>query len=188
MKSVTIPKSSQDEINNIVKDAQKGSIKAFNKLFSQYKTFIDNLLITYIKDIDEAKDLTNIVFIKMRNKLNKFSEYNNFAGWLRILAKNTAIDYLRVKNRDKDKFPTTNMDAVTYGCDQLISENLDTKLEVERLKAYLKTYPRTWQQVFNMVLEGSSYSEISKDLGLSTNTIKSIMRRIRPRIIKNFNY
>lgn len=187
MKSVVIPKSSQDEID-IVKQAQEGSIKAFNKLFSQYKTFIDNLLITYIKDVDEAKDLTNIVFIKMRNKLSKFSEYNNFAGWLRILAKNTAIDYLRVKNRDKDKFPMTSMDVVTCGSDQLISENLDTKLEIDKLKAYLKTYPKTWQQVFEMVLEGSSYGEISLALGMSTNTIKSIMRRIRPRIIKNFNY
>ena len=86
MESATMPKSSYDEIE-IVKQAQKGSIKAFNQLFSQYKQFVDNLLITYIKDVDEAKDLTNIVFIKMRNKLNKFTEYNNFAGWLRILTK-----------------------------------------------------------------------------------------------------
>lgn len=67
MESATMPKSSNDEIE-IVKQAQEGSIKAFNQLFSQYKQFVDNLLITYIKDVDEAKDLTNIVFIKMRNK------------------------------------------------------------------------------------------------------------------------
>ena len=187
MKSVLIPKSSEDEID-IIKQAQAGSIKAFNKLFSRYKNFIDNLMITYIKDVDEAKDLTNIVFIKVHNKLKKFSEYNNFGGWLRILAKNTAIDYLRVKSRDKDKLPTTNIDIVTYGSDQSISEDLNTKLEVEKLKSYLKTYPKTWQQVFTMVLEGSSYGEISLALGMSTNTIKSIMRRIRPRIIRNFNY
>ena len=187
MESATMPKSSNDEIE-IVKQAQEGSIKAFNQLFSQYKQFVDNLLITYIKDVDEAKDLTNIVFIKMRNKLNKFTEYNNFAGWLRILTKNTAIDYLRVKNRDKDKFPTTSIDVVTCGSDQPVCENLDTKLEVQKLKAYLKSYPKTWQQVFGMVLEGSSYGEISEALNISTNTIKSIMKRIRPRIIKHFHY
>ena len=58
------PRITQEEVG-IIKDAQAGNILAFNKLFYKYKTFVEKLLLRYIKDIDEAKDITNIVFLKL---------------------------------------------------------------------------------------------------------------------------
>lgn len=47
----------------LIKQAQKGNELAFNKLFNRYKEFIDNVLFSYVNDMDEARDLTNIVFL-----------------------------------------------------------------------------------------------------------------------------
>ena len=52
----------QSEIETI-KSAQQGNVLAFNKLFSRYKEFVDNILFSYVNDMDEAKDLTNVVFL-----------------------------------------------------------------------------------------------------------------------------
>ena len=84
----------QSEIETI-KEAQKGNELAFNKLFNRYKEFVDNVLFCYVNDMDEAKDLTNVVFLKVHQKLSTFTDYSSFGGWLRIIANRTAIDYLR---------------------------------------------------------------------------------------------
>ena len=84
----------QSEIETI-KEAQKGNELAFNKLFNRYKEFVDNVLFHYVNDMDEAKDLTNVVFLKVHQKLSTFTDYSSFGGWLRIIANRTAIDYLR---------------------------------------------------------------------------------------------
>lgn len=68
------PRITAEEVA-LIKKAQGGDILAFNKLFKKYKSFIDNVLFNYIKDMDEAKDITNIVFLKVYNKLNTFTEY-----------------------------------------------------------------------------------------------------------------
>ena len=79
----------------LINQAQKGNMLAFNKLFARYKEFVDNILFAYVKDMDEAKDLTNVVFLKVHQKLSTFTDYSSFGGWLRIIANHTAIDYLR---------------------------------------------------------------------------------------------
>ena len=58
------PKITEEEIA-LIKSAKAGDESAFNTLFYKYKSFVDNVLFQYIKDMDEAKDLTNIVFLKV---------------------------------------------------------------------------------------------------------------------------
>ena len=99
----------QEEIA-LIKSAQAGSEPAFNQLFKRYKSFVDNLLYTYVKDRDEARDITNIVFLKVYDKLSKFTNYSSFGGWLRILTKNVAIDYLRTV---KDSYSLTENTSVS---------------------------------------------------------------------------
>ena len=67
----------QSEIETI-KEAQKGNELAFNKLFNRYKEFVDNVLFCYVNDMDEAKDLTNVVFLKVHQKLSTFTDYFSF--------------------------------------------------------------------------------------------------------------
>ena len=86
--SKELPKITKEEIETI-KDAQAGSMKAFNHIFFRYKDFVDHVLYQYVQDLDEARDLTNEVFLKVYEKLSKFTRYESFGGWLRILAKNT---------------------------------------------------------------------------------------------------
>lgn len=72
------PKITEKEIG-IIKDAQAGDKLAFSKLFNMYKGFVDNLLYLYIKDMDEAKEITNVVFLKVYSKLSTFKAYTSLA-------------------------------------------------------------------------------------------------------------
>ena len=79
----------QSEIETI-KEAQKGNELAFNKLFNRYKEFVDNILFYYVNDMDEAKDLTNVVFLKVHQKLSTFTDYSSFVPSVFVVVANTA--------------------------------------------------------------------------------------------------
>ena len=84
------PSITPEEVG-MIKRAQAGDESAFTRIFNKYKTFVDRILFQYLKDMDEAKDVTNIVFLKVYEKLSTFTAYDSFGGWLRIIANNTAI-------------------------------------------------------------------------------------------------
>ena len=64
-----------DEEVGLIKDAQSGNKAAFSTLFKKYKSFVENLLMKYVKDEDEAHDICNIVFLKVHNKLSSYFAY-----------------------------------------------------------------------------------------------------------------
>lgn len=177
----------QSEIETI-KSAQQGNVLAFNKLFSRYKEFVDNILFGYVNDMDEAKDLTNVVFLKVHQKLSTFTDYSSFGGWLRIIANRTAIDYLR---RMKEKAVELGEDTgrlpveLTNASEE---EDLVNLLEYEALLKEFEKLPEKTQRIFNLFyVEDLTTDEISKVLKIPTGTIKAILSRTRRKIKNNLN-
>lgn len=179
-----IPRITPEEIKTI-KDAQAGSMKAFNCLFYRYKGFVENLLFRYLNDMDEAKDLTNIVFLKVYDKLSKFTAYDSFGGWLRILAKNTAIDYLRTLDKkvnvsadDQDKpvqLPDKSGDS---------ESSIVDKMTYDYLVSLIDTLPPSYRESCKLFyVENMTVSQIAKALNIPTGTVKSNLFRMR----KHFN-
>jgi RNA polymerase sigma-70 factor (ECF subfamily) len=180
-----IPRITPEEIQTI-KDAQAGSMKAFNRIFHRYKGFVDNVLFSYTKDMDEAKDLTNVVFMKVYDKLSKFNRYESFGGWLRILAKNTAIDYLRTI---KDKGHVSVDDDVKQL--QLVDVNGDDEISMTNKATYdhlielIHTMPPSYRETCRLFyVENLKVKEIAEILNIPVNTIKSYLFRMRKRIKK----
>lgn len=168
----------QEEIE-LIKSAQAGSELAFSQLFKRYKPFVDSLLYTYIKDKDEARDITNIVFLRVHEKLSKFTSYSTFGGWLRILTKNVAIDYLRTV---KD----------TYSLQENVSKSildegtLDTeqsyinKMTYDNLLELFDKLPPSYRDACRLFyIENMTVQQISEALNMPTGTIKSDLHRMR---------
>ena len=169
-----------EEIKTI-KDAQAGSMKAFNRIFYHYKGFVENLLFQYLKDMDEAKDLTNIVFLKVYDKLSKFTAYDSFGGWLRILTKNTAVDYLRtignkinVSTDDKDKklqLPDESGDS---------EMSMINKMTYDYLIKLIDTLPPSYRESCRLFyVENMTVAQIAAALNMPPGTIKSNLFRMR---------
>lgn len=172
----------------LIKQAQKGNVLAFNKLFTRYKEFVDNVLFAYVKDMDEAKDLTNVVFLKVHQKLSTFTDYSSFGGWLRIIANHTAIDYLR---RMKEKSVELGEDTGRLPVELTSSseeEDLVNLLEYESVLKEFKKLPEKTQKIFNLFyVEDLTVDEISKVLKTPTGTIKAALSRTRRKIRNNLN-
>ena len=179
------PKITDEEIA-LIKSAKSGNIQAYNKLYYKYKGFTTNLLYQYIKDFDEAKDVNNIVWLKVYNKLSKFRDYSSFGGWLRILTNRTAIDYLReLKNLTyapegaDSKISDTPMD-VDYGQSEV------DRLTYDQVVKAFKQFPEDVRKVFELFyVNNLKVDEISKVTGIPKGTIKSHLSRKR-KILKQY--
>lgn len=181
------PKITQDEIA-LIKSAQAGEMSAYNKLYYKYRGFTTNILYGYIKDFDEAKEINNIVWLKVYNKLSKFQDYSSFGGWLRILTNRTAIDYLReVKNllyapKDKDGNDIDVQEEVEYG------KSTVDKVTYNQLMDLFNQFPEDVRRVFKLhYVDNLTVSEISKVTGIPTGTIKSHLSRKRKIIKQQLN-
>lgn len=178
--SINLPKITPEEIQTI-KDAQAGSMKAFNHIFYRYKDFVDHILVNYTKDVDEAKDLTNIVFLKVYDKLSKFTRYESFGGWLRILAKNTAIDYLRTINNENDVSADDETKMLQLVDDSGDSETtMVNKMTYDYLIKLFDKLPPSYRETCKLFyVDNLTVAQIAEILKIPANTVKSNLFRMR---------
>lgn len=181
------PRITPEEIG-IIKKAQAGDELAFNTLFRKYKGFVEKVLFDYIKDMDEAKDITNVVFLKVYNKLSTFTDYTSFGGWLRIIANHTAIDYLR-ETENKYMVLESEDDRLSYKDSKGTTEgDLVDRLTYNQLLAEFKKLPESTRKVFELFYrENLTISEISQALKIPKGTIKSTLSRTRRKIKRSIN-
>lgn len=168
----------QEEID-LIKSAQAGSELAFSRIFKRYKPFVEGVLITYIKDKDEARDIANIVFLKVHEKISKFTNYTTFGGWLRILTKNVAIDYLRTVKQNYSL-----QEGVTS--DSFYEDYVDTeksyidRMTYEKLIAMFDKLPPSYREVCTLFyVDNMTVAQISEALNVPKGTIKSDLHRMR---------
>lgn len=178
------PRITSEEVG-IIKRAQAGDESAFNILFHKYKGFVENILFQYIKDMDEAKDMANFVFLKVYNNLSKFTKYDSFGGWLRILTNRVAIDYLRtMENKqvalgdDVGRLPTTETSS-SY------EDEIVNRLTYKQLLGEFNKLSEDARRIFELYYKDRmTVEEISKALRIPTGTIKSTLSRTRKKIQK----
>ena len=87
----------------LVKRVQAGDKSAFDVLVNKYQHKIVNLVTRYVKDNDEALDVSQEAFLKAYRALPNFRGDSAFYTWLYRIAVNTAKNHLvAVKRRPMD--------------------------------------------------------------------------------------
>lgn len=176
------PKITPEEIK-VIKAAQEGNIVAFNRIYKKYKSFVSKILYSYIKDKDEANDIANIVFLKVYDKLEKFTAYDSFGGWLRIITNNTAIDYLRRTKHIPTVSDTLDSRLVSNVPADSNETDLVNRLTYEQLLEEFNALSEHAQKVCKLFyLDNMTSKDIGKTLKMSENTVKSHLRRSRQRL------
>ena len=85
--------SDEDLINAIVKT---NNTLLFEVLYDRYAGLVYNKCFGFAKDEDEAKDLTQDVFLKLFVKLASFKGKSKFSTWLYAFTYNHCVNYVTV--------------------------------------------------------------------------------------------
>ena len=85
----------------LINKAQKGDDLSFKRLVDKYKSQVGGLAYRMVGDYEDAKDISQNVFIKTYQNLNRFDTKKRFSTWLYRIAMNASIDVLRKYRRHK---------------------------------------------------------------------------------------
>ena len=153
----------------------------FEDVLHEYSAPIYNFCTRLIGNEDDAKDLTQDIFVKIWKNLEKYDESKSLKAWVFTIARNTCYDWLRKKknlifsqmNKEDVDFEETIVDEKPLQ-DELFIE----KENAGRVEMALKVLSQDQLEVVVLhYTENLSFEEIAEVLQKSINTVKSQNRR-----------
>lgn len=162
-----------------VRQIKNGNTDAFVHIVRRYQKMVFTIVCKIVINRAEAEDITQEVFIKIFQSIDKFREQSEFSTWLYRIAYNTTISQLRKRKHEfyaiEDKFDNIP--------DQDINASIDTLTTQQQLQ-YLdivleKLSPDDAMLISMFYLHGHTIQNISEITGLSVANVKVKLYRIR---------
>ena len=165
-------KSKGDDV--YIEGLKKRDPETYERVFKMYYKALVLFVERHIGDRNMAKDLVQDIFLKLYESCASFPNEFNLKSWLYCLARNAAIDYLRhLKVMDRNKFLMA--EAMLYAAD--LDKCVDEKLYA-KIQSAIETLPDQCKRIVLMsVVEGKKYWEISNELGITMNTVRTQVAR-----------
>ena len=151
--------------------------------FALYKALLPKIMGVckrYLREIQEAEDCAQEVFIKIFKNLDKYSGEAPFEAWTRRIAVNEALGFIR-----RSKNFSFQEDIEAYH--ELIpaGNGIISDINHGELLLMLDKLPENKRLVFNMyVIEGYSHKEISEMLEIKEGTSKSQLSRAKVMLVE----
>ena len=174
---------------DLIRQVLDGDQSAFTALVNKYQKSVHALVWRKIGDFHIAEELTQDVFLKVYKRLSTLKRPELFPGWLYVIATRDCVSWLR-----KKQLPTKSLDAMStaeleeicytqYEADRGETAAIEHRREL--VKRLLQKLPESERTVVTLYyLAEMKSEEISLFLGVSSNTIRSRLRRARERLEK----
>ncbi|MBN1270730.1 MAG: sigma-70 family RNA polymerase sigma factor [Candidatus Aminicenantes bacterium] len=171
--------------SSLIKMAKSGNTEAYEILVKKYQKRIYFLCYRMTRAHQSADDLAQETFVKAYFNLTRFKEGLSFFTWIRKIAVNSALNYIKSKKREeslRDRESRVSENALP-----LYHESPHDKLQKSRTEQKflesLDTLPFEQKTVFIMKFyENYSYDEIAQILNLPNGTVMSRLNRARKKI------
>ena len=167
----------------IINQASKGDRAACSTIVNKYR----DALITYITNIvpnrEDAEDICQESFQKCFNNLSSYDHRFAFSTWLYTIAQNTSFDFLR-KNRIPSATALTkteiNSQKKSVDTAQSPEDVMINNQAIENLLKAIQKMPPIYRRVSELrFIQDYPLEEISKELNLPLNTIKTRVSRAK---------
>jgi RNA polymerase sigma-70 factor (ECF subfamily) len=167
---------------------KQGDAAAFTQLVDKYKQPVMNLAYRTLRDVTEAEDLAQNVFVQVYKSAGRYQPAAKFSTWLFTIARNLCLNEIRRRSRHPaESLDQTHAEAddqplhqvedkrVAAPPEQLLHSELEQK--ITDALAELPENQRT--ALLFCRQEELSYEEIAKVLGCSLSATKSLIHRGR---------
>jgi len=85
----------------LVLETLKGDKTAFSELYDRYARLVRAVCNDTTRDLSQAQDLAQEVFLRAYSKLDRLNEPDRFGSWLMSITRNVCREYRRGKFRDR---------------------------------------------------------------------------------------
>lgn len=159
---------SDDRDAALVRACRAGDRRAFEELVGRYERPVFNAAYRILHNRDDAKDVTQTVFMKAYEHLDRFDTNQRFFSWIYRIALNEALDVVGGRKGHDDVVDDLVADRPGPE-EQVASAELDRGLQGALMA--LKVEYRTVIVLKHVM--GCSYEEIGVALDCPVKTVKS---------------
>lgn len=172
----------------LVRRARRGDREAFGRLTTSFLKRVYLLCRRMGLSHDEADDMTQETFVKAYGAIAKFEEGRPFWNWIARIASNTALNYLKRKQREVAgeegetilDLQATEM-AGSNPHDSMVSREME-----ERLELALRELPLEYRIAYIMRMHlDFTYEQIAEALDVPVGTVMSRLSRARERLVNS---
>ena len=172
----------------LLKRIAAGEKEFFGELVLKHQDFIFNVVSRYVRLEEEARDITQEVFVKAYENIEKFRADSKVSSWLYRIAYNLSMNWSeRVKGRETqlDDGVAEALPEEAGGAD----EAFDRQLVLARIMEVIEEIPLKYKVVIKLYyIEDKSYQEIADALGIPINTVKIQLLRAKELIRKKVDF
>ena len=151
------------------------------KVFAVHYKDVYRYLYSLSRDASLSEDLTQEVFLEAVKSAASFRGDADIKTWLFSIARNRWNSYLRKKNR---QVVTEALGEFFPAGGQTPEERYQRREMVERIYALFEKEPERTREIVLMRLEGYSFFEIGRVLGISESSARVIDFRAKAKIRK----
>jgi RNA polymerase sigma-70 factor, ECF subfamily len=164
---VYLYKETDIEDSQLVQECLNGSGKSFEILVDKYSKVVFRLAVKFVRDHDDAEEITQVVFVKAYESLKNYKSKYRFFSWLYRITVNECINYGKKKKNEEisDMIESENDSPVEITESNELNNSIQNALMkldmIYRVPVVLKHFL------------GYSYKELSDMLGVPEKTVKS---------------
>jgi RNA polymerase sigma factor (sigma-70 family) len=180
--------------HRLVAKVRRGDDRAFELLYHRYHRRIHAYILGMVKDHGRAEDVTQEVFVSALRRMRATERPIAFKPWIYEIAKNACIDAFRRSKRAEE---------VSYDADDSLAPADRTRMtwfgptpdaavaakhDLESLCGAFGGLSETHHEILVLrELEGLSYAEIGRRMGMSRPAVESTLFRARRRLTEEYD-
>ena len=171
----------------LVRAVLSGDRDRFELLVERYQTRLVNYLYRMVRNLEEAHDLTQEVFIRVYQALDRYDSQYRFSTWLFRVAQNAAIDVIRKRRiqlvpltRRADEGSDATVDLELPDGQPSALESLQGRELDASIRAAIDTLPWEYRELILLRHYGElAYEEIAEVKAMPLGTVKNKLFRAR---------
>lgn len=171
---------------NLIEQSKKNDRKAQLKLYNKYCDGMFGVAMRFLKNTEDAEDVTQEAFIKAFGKMHQYKGEVTFGAWLKKIVIHKCIDFLKTKKERKLNLDETYMHIPDNDNDWTVE---DDTLTVEDIKEAIVQLPEKYRYVVMLYLiEGYDHSEISEIVNISETASRTQLMRGKHKLKELLKY
>ena len=169
-----------DPDESLVERCREGDGSAFAVLVERYHRPIYNAAFRVLGNAEDAADITQVVFMRVTERLDDFDSRYKFFSWIYRIALNESLNLARKRGREE---PLEDETLVASGREAEPDWNLDRSELSARIQGALSGMAADDRAVLTLRhFSDCSYREMSTILGIAEKTVKSRLFAARRRL------
>jgi RNA polymerase sigma-70 factor, ECF subfamily len=161
----------------LVRRTLEGDEQAFAQLVRAYEKVLFNLALRMVRNHEDARDLTQAVFIRTYQNLHRFDGRHRFFSWIYRIMINESLNHLK-RQRPKDALDERIAELGRGPAEERERAQID-----ERVDEAVMGLSEMYRDVIVMRhFLGLSHVEMSRQLGIPEKTVKSRLHTARERL------